>query len=444
MTPEQEREYNKAASDWWGGHLRNFGRSMNPSNKEKLEEVPSWKTLKEVAMSGTPEITTAPTTAPTPASTTSPATPSTKTLPDVAAAASTTSKPFVDTAKWEGDVLQPYGTKRKPSPVVEQPTIKDGWTSDPNSNVYGGRILSMNPGQEGGGTGYVSGPARGSRDLRTIASENRMGRGQVGGYSFEGSDADFARFAQQPTMPALQDGNTIANKRPIYQQVRDRQEAIRPIEPPKYLGPESGLGWKTRLKKYESDLDAYNKVVNNKVAMDIEALREAGAGQRSIRQAEAENNRTALEQQKFLAQYPGQVLDNQIKLDDLANRQEVGALRNQLRTLTPGTPQYGEIERRLATLSGKFGEQKEPNVQMIEEPLDPTDPSSPLVKRPVRINRDESYSRLPESVAPTNVTAESLIQSDLLLAERYAKLSPEDRTRMIQEMNKRMAERQAQ
>lgn len=269
-----------------------------------------------------------------------------------------------------------------------------------------------------------------------------MGRGQVDGYSFEGSGADFAKFAQRPTRPA-QNSSNVSNEPMLYQQVRDRYKS-NSMELPKYLGPESGLGWKTRLKKYEADIDAYNKATGNQTAMNIEAMREAGAGQRSLVQADIENQRNQMEQQRFLAQYPGQVLDNQIKLDDLANRQEVGALRNQLRTLTPGTPEYDEIERRLATLSGKFGEQKEPNVQMIEEQLDPTDPTSPIVKRPVRINRDGSYSRMPESVAPTNVTAESIIMSDPLSAERYAKLSPEDKIKMIQEINKRMAERQAQ
>lgn len=348
--------------------------------------------------------------------------------------------------------LQPYGMKRTPerAPITTANSITtDGWTSTSDPSVYGGRRLSFGtPGESGAGTGYVSGPVRNTqsreRFLTEIAKRNQLGRGQVDGYSFEGSGADFAKFAQKPTRSIGQDGNTVSTERPIYQQIRDRAENSTGIKPPKYLGPESGLGWKTRLQKYKEDMDAYTKATGNKAMMDIEAMREAGAGQRSLLDAEVNNQRNQMEQQRFLAQYPGQVLDNQIKLDDLANRQEVGALRNQLRTLTPGTPEYDEIERRLATLSGKFGEQKEPNVQMIEEQLDPTDPSSPLVKRPVRINRDGSYSRMPESVAPTAVTAESIIQSDPLSAERYAKLSPEDKVKMIQEMNKRMAERQAQ
>ena len=354
--------------------------------------------------------------------------------------------------------LQPYGLERTLNNITLQDilpakvtTLSNGWTSTPDESVYGGRRLSFGTsGKPGSGTGYVSGPARDSfsgeqsneRFLTEVARRNQMGRGQVDGYSFEGSGADFAKFAQRPTRPA-QNGSNVSNEPMLYQQVRDRYES-NSVGLPKYLGPESGLGWKTRLKKYEADIDAYNKATGNQTAMNIEAMREAGAGQRSLVQADTENQRNQMEQQRFLAQYPGQVLDNQIKLDDLANRQEVGALRNQLRTLTPGTPEYDEIERRLATLSGKFGEQKEPNVQMIEEQLDPTDPSSPIVKRPVRINRDGSYTRMNENVAPTNVTAESIIQSDPLSAERYAKLSPEDRTRMIQEMNKRMAERQAQ
>ena len=85
----------------------------------------------------------------------------------------------------------------------------------------------------------------------------------------------------------------------------------------------------------------------------LKAMREAGAGQRSWLQADTENQRNQMEQQRFLSQYPGQVLDNQIKLDDLANRQEVGALRNQLRTLTPGTPEYDEIEAKVSYIVWK-------------------------------------------------------------------------------------------
>ena len=319
-------------------------------------------------------------------------------LPITRSQVTTTNRPTVmQNTSSDNDVitLQPYGMKRTSSnntvtPVRElaKSTISPGgFTVTPNENVYGGSIRSLGtPGTDGSGYGYTSGPARGAQSresfLSEVARRNQMGRGQVGGLSFEGSGADFAKFAQMPTRPVGQDGNTTAT----------------------IPRAERGLGIKAKLVKYKTDL----------------------------------------EHQRALAQYPGIALDNKIKEDDLAIRQDVGALRNQLLTLTPGTPEYTEIERRLATLSGKFGEQKEPNVQMIEEQLDPTDPSSPMVKRPVRINRDGSYTRMNENVAPTNVTAESIIQSDPLSAERYAKLSPEDRTRMIQEMNKRMAERQAQ
>ena len=381
-------------------------------------------------------------------------------LPITKTQTTTTNRPTVmQNTSSNNDVitLHPYGLKRTPSnnTVVSprnpaKPTISPGgFTVTPNENVYGGSIRSLGtPGTDGSGYGYTSGPARGAQSresfLSEVARRNQMGRGQVDGYSFEGSGADFAKFAQRPTRPA-QNGNAVSPQRAAFlQQYGGRNNGGAGMEAPKYLGPESGLGWKTRLAKYNAELDAYEKLTGQKTDMDIAAMREAGAGQRSLVQADTENQRNQLEQKRLLSQYPGQDLDNQIKLDDLAKRQEVGALRNQLRTLTPGTPEYAEIERRLATLAGKFGEQKEPNVQMIEEQLDPTDPSSPMVKRPVRINRDGSYTRMNENVAPTNVTAESIIMNDPLSAERYAKLSPEDKTRMIQEMNKRMAERQAQ
>lgn len=335
-----------------------------------------------------------------------------------------------------------------PANLVAQPqgfrsVLSNGLTM--TGDMQGNRTYTMGtPGQDGYGMMTVRG------GQNAMAAQNLAGarpQQAQSPYTFEGSPEDRSRFMQQPTQPAMQDGNTSAfpGLNPAFVRIREQQEAEKAAkEQLAKLDPRSGWGWKGRQELYKNQqaLDQRDREVQAR--SDIASMQETGNDRRAMMNLAAENQRNQMEQQRFLAQYPGQVLDNQIKLDDLANRQEVGALRNQLRTLTPGTPQYDEIERRLATLSGKFGEQKEPNIQMIEEQLDPTDPSSPMVKRPVRINRDGSYTRMNENVAPTAVTAESIIMNDPLSAERYAKLSPEDRTRMIQEMNKRMAERQAQ
>ena len=92
---------------------------------------------------------------------------------------------------------------------------------------------------------------RGLSDGTGAIGTNRMGKGQVGGYSFRGTGADFARFARQPTMPALQDGNTVASQPAAYLGVRDRHEASKAAQANLAgLDPRSGWGWKGRRELY--------------------------------------------------------------------------------------------------------------------------------------------------------------------------------------------------
>ena len=276
MPTYDEDKLNKASLNYLGGLGRNFMRSMNPNNTEKLEKISPWREAKALATIGQSERIS---------------NQEVKTPDQVVKSAQATT-PSADVI-----TLQPYGMKRTSSnntitPVRElaKSTISPGgFTVTPNESVYGGSIRSLGtPGTNGSGYGYTSGPARGAQSresfLSEVARRNQMGRGQVDGYSFEGSGADFAKFAQRPTRPA-QNGSNVSNEPMLYQQVRDRYES-NSMDLPKYLGPESGLGWQTRLKKYEADIDAYNKATGNQTAMNIEAMREAGAGQRSLVQAD--------------------------------------------------------------------------------------------------------------------------------------------------------------
>ena len=282
----------------------------------------------------------------------------------------------------------------------QSPTVKDGWTSTPNSNVYGGKVLSFGtPGTDNSGTGYVSGPAR--------KATGNMIMGANGPYQVSGTADAVARLSQPVAPAAGWDGNTVANEKPMYQQIRDRNEggAVSSLStPPEYMKAEpGGPGWKTRLAIYKEQNDIYNRERGLKNNLDIEAMREAGAGARSLAQAaqanqaaEIDRQRLGLEKQKFEAGQPltnAQVANEQARLS-LAN--EEMAARKELTKFKPGTPEYSDAERRLATLSGRFGEQKQPNIQVLEEPIDPKNPMAGTRKFMVKVNPDgSSGQRIP-------------------------------------------------
>lgn len=278
--------------------------------------------------------------------------------------------------------------------------VKDGWTSTPNSNVYGGKVLSFGtPGTDNSGTGYVSGPAR--------KATGNMIMGANGLYQVSGSPDAVARLSQPVAPAAGWDGNTVANEKPMYQQIRDRNEggAVSSLStPPEYMKAEpGGPGWKTRLAIYKEQNDIYNRERGLQNNLNVEAMREAGAGARSLAQAaqanqaaEIDRKRVGIEQKKFEAGQPltnAQVANEQEKLS-LANEEMTA--RKELTKFKPGTPEYSDAERRLATLSGRFGEQKQPNIQVLEEPIDPTKPLAGTKKVLVKVNPDgSSGQRIP-------------------------------------------------
>lgn len=392
MTKEQEARLNQAAIQFLGGHGRNFMRSMDPRNKEPLEQVQPWGEGRAAALSAgkVPVIQPG----------------ATKTAPAAAAPgsgkATSANAPSVG-AQAASNLLAGYNSPQTaPANYVEMrpghvPVAKPaastihpgGFTVTPDESVYGGHVLSFGtPGQDGSGSGYTSGPARVQQSpeslLGNIARQNLQGRGQVGGYSFDGSGADFAKFAQQPTRPALQGGNTAASERPIYQQVRDRYEGGRGAEMPKYLGLESGLGWKTRLAKYNAELDAFEKLTGQKNAMDIAAMREAGAGRQSELQAQGVNDANEIARQRLASDQRSSALDQQAKQIEIQQSQQRQQIINRLdETTDPNERRM--LQSQLLAMQGKDPAQK---YQVVtREGFDPV--TNMPTKTPYAVNQDD-------------------------------------------------------
>jgi len=132
----------------------------------------------------------------------------------------------------------------------------------------------------------ATGPVR-TNVAGLAANPNVQGATVGNGYTFHGSAGDAARFMEptgvnEVTMRAMQ--NQFARMNPAAP-----APAKQVLEAPKYLGPESGLGWKTRLGKYKEELDAYNKATGNQTVLDVNAMQEAGAGQRAAMVADTAN-----------------------------------------------------------------------------------------------------------------------------------------------------------
>jgi len=447
LTEEQKKKLDTASLGFLGGHGRNFLRSMNPGNKEPLEPVQPWGEARAAALNPDPGAPQA--AQPSPAQqgpgfhrrpTAAPAT-------AAAAEPQPTNRPVVE--------LQPYGVKRapvaptpasSPAPAQQATVSPGGFTVTPDSSVYGGHVRSIGtPGTDGSGYGYTSGPARQQQQspeafLADVAQQNRQGRGQVDGYSFEGSGADFARFAREPTRPALQSGNTAASERPIYQQVRDRYEAGGGMEKPKYLGPESGLGWKTRMAKYNAELDAYEKATGDRSAMDMEAMRQAGAGQRTMAEAnarmfESQANR-AEQRRQFEQELPGMQAETEAKQLDLGFKRKEAELIAQLEQETDPARRKQIID----TLRGVQRQKVEgQNIQTVDVP-NPADPMGGTMKVPARINPDGTYTRLQEQ-GGQQPDAMGVINGNPAYAKAYSAASPEQQAEMLKKVRERLAQK---
>ena len=112
-----------------------------------------------------------------------------------------------------------------------------------------------------------------------------------GGYSFEGSAEDRARFfapVSGPGRAPRSDNDTFL--------ALQRQKAMQPVEQPLPERPEfptdRRMGWHTKLAKYQADMDAYNRQMANiagyRQAMDVAALQQMPKPTDPVEQARLE------------------------------------------------------------------------------------------------------------------------------------------------------------
>ena len=226
---------------------------------------------------------------------------------------------------------------------------------------------------------------RGLSDGTGAIGTNRMGAGQVGGYSFRGTGADFASFARQPTMPALQDGNTVASQPAAYLGVRDRHEASKAAQANLAgLDPRSGWGWKGRRELY---------------------LAQQGLGQR----ASEEQTRAVMDAARLLSgqqQNQAQIAEQQRQFNEgaplrqaetEAKQLEAGytRMKNELAQRWQQATDPKEKEALYRQMLEMEGKEPRNNIETVDVP-NPDDPMGGTMKVPARINPDGTYTRLQE------------------------------------------------
>jgi len=160
---------------------------------------------------------------------------------------------------------------------------------------------------------------------------------------------------------------------------------------PKYLGKESGLGWKTRLGLYKEQMDTFNKETGNRNALDVEAMREAGAGGRALLAAKGINDRNAIDAQQVQVQRDQLAAGAPMRQAELEEKQvglgyskQVRAMRDKLMASTDPNEQKN-LMRQLYAIQGKPDQQKY-QIANREEPVDPNNPMRGMKKIPYAID----------------------------------------------------------
>jgi hypothetical protein len=374
LAKEQEGQFNQAAASYLAGHGRNFLRSMNPRNTQPLEKVQPWGEARAAALNPPPA-------AVAPAGAQQNAQP-----------APVTKQPVVPVLGNQSKVAVAGGAPAaQPAAGQQQQAFRsllgNGLTM--TGDMQGNRTYTMGtPGQDGygmmtvrGGQNAMGGQSSAAGlDLGAVARQNLQGRGQVSGYSFEGGGADFAKFAQQPTRPAMQDGNTSAypGLNPAFVRIREQQEAEKAAkEQLAGLDPRSGWGWKGRqdLYKHQQGLDQRDREVGTRAMMDAAQLQ---AGQQQAAAALAQGDR------QFNAEQQGRDVDMQAKQLEIQSEQKRQEIIKQLDTTTDPNERRA-LQGQLLAMQGKDPAQK---YQVVtREGFDPV--TNMPTKTPYAVNQDD-------------------------------------------------------
>lgn len=261
----------------------------------------------------------------------------------------------------------------QPKSATPIPVGKYGWKGTSESVNGNPTLVLGTPGTDNSGVGsWRPGSARPANNAPVSTVSPNV--------SVQPQTTAIAQLAGQPAKSPLEISmeNSDRMKTPANQGAQTGPRYLSRAE-----GDALGIGWKGRLAKYKEDIDTYNKATGNAAAMDLEAMREAGAGQRAILGAQVQNDANAIAMQRLI----GENAMNEARIATEGVNQQKGQLDiNQAQNLTRLQQQYlGEkdpakqrlLSQQLLTMQGK--DPKEWQITTREE----TDPANPMIPKKV-------------------------------------------------------------
>lgn len=373
-----EQDFNRRAREYLGGHARNV---MNSLTGKPVEKVRPW--FGEGGLR-TEASVTQPSPAPTAAANAQPSATVTQAGGEqrpglgVNQGIDNPARSFLLRDRVQSPVAPPNTSRVDP---VHQ--LASGIGYQPMAD--GSRVYTMGtPGQDGYGKMTVRPPTgnAGNQTARQLLTGGTTSARTPSGMEVSGPADAVERFMRPVAPPAQQrlTGNMIQARTADYSFLDGPKDDGRP----KYKGGKgSGIGWKTAAKLYQTDMDAWNARQGRQDALDLEAMREAGAGRRSLLQAQGVNDANAIAMQRLI----GENAMNEARIATEGVNQQKGQLDiNQAQNLTRLQQQYlGEkdpakqrlLGQQLLTMHGK--DPKEWQITTREE----TDPANPMIPKKV-------------------------------------------------------------
>lgn len=299
--------------------------------------------------------------------------------------------------------LSPTKVKTAPTATTPIPVGRYGWKGTSESMGGNPTLVYGTPGQDGSGIGsWVPGSAR------------------PGGLRVAGPAAATARFTPQVQAPAFDQ----PVKSPLDISIENLNKINAPLKDtsgqPQYLGPESGLGWKTRLGLYKEQMDAYNAGLNRENALAVAGLNRSTA-------MDAAGLRALVDREQIAA---GAGLRDAQALEAASKAAAGLRLSNAaaaLQTAKPGTPEYGAALRDYLVLSGQGAAAVKDPKQNIEK-IDQKDQfGTTISQKLVRVNPDGTFSELKDATPGAGVDAafDAMIAADPKLSAKFNALPPE-------------------
>ena len=400
-------QFNDAAKEYWKGHANNAVASLSGGETTPvkpwfgkggyLEEVNGSNpgAADQLAAPASTQPATAPpsqqqgqpTVAPTPQS---PA--SGKTDAVAALAGVRTTQSHARTLPGQ-DAAQRLSTPGQQHTSQFKVKMADGMVYEAGDTPGTRKFTIGTPGQDGGGVGTANGAfGFNDRDRQAISVLSRPVQAVTAGQP---------PIQQSPSIQALSGvDNAPQEKSPLeishenWKNMSINQTGEDQSGKPRYLtreeGAALGLGWQGRLAKYKEDVDMYNKANINKTAMDLEQMRELGAGGRALLQAKVHNDANSLALQKL----PGELALNEAqtaaaRLAGQKGQMEIGSQRkldelNNKLMASSDPKEQRSLHRQILALHGKPDNQK---YQIVtREEVDPK--TLATIKTPYVIDQD--------------------------------------------------------